>query len=154
MRGSALRLRDQMLGAAKADFEPHVVDGVRKQRAQIGRRRFAEIERRRRQQRIEQRRLPRLERVSFAAAEERARDALVIRSTIKREWQPNRARAELRRSNNTASLVYPLAVQGRPYVEPEAARKAYFTALRIASARSVLSQEKPPSLSGARPKWP
>jgi len=28
----------------------------------------------------------------------------------------------------------------------------YFTALRIAAARSVFSHEKPPSLSGARPK--
>src|SRR6185312_693720 len=30
----------------------------------------------------------------------------------------------------------------------------YLTALLIAPARSVFSQEKPPSLSGARPKWP
>ena len=32
--------------------------------------------------------------------------------------------------------------------------QVYFTALLIAAARSVFSQEKPPSLSGARPKWP
>ena len=32
--------------------------------------------------------------------------------------------------------------------------EVYFTALLIAAARSVFSQEKPPSFSGARPKWP
>ncbi len=33
-------------------------------------------------------------------------------------------------------------------------KEAYFTALLIAAARSVFSQENPPSFSGARPKWP
>ena len=35
-----------------------------------------------------------------------------------------------------------------------ASRKDQPTALLISFTRSVFSQEKPPSLSGARPKWP
>ena len=35
MRGLALRLRDQMLGAAEADLEAHFA-GIAKQRAQVG----------------------------------------------------------------------------------------------------------------------
>ena len=66
-----LRLRDQMLGAAEADFQPHVVDAA-EQSAQIGWRRFGKIERELRQQRVEQRGLPRLERMAFAPAEEGA----------------------------------------------------------------------------------
>ena len=51
VRGCALRLRDQMLAAAEADFQPHLVDGMSEQRAQIGGRRLAQIEREPRQQR-------------------------------------------------------------------------------------------------------
>ena len=61
-----------MLGAAKADLEPHVVDGRRKQCTQIGRCGLGEIEREPRQQRVEQGWLARLERMTFAAAEESA----------------------------------------------------------------------------------
>jgi hypothetical protein len=61
-----------MFGAAEADLHAHFIDRRRKQRAQIGGRRLAEIDRKPRQQRIEQRRLPRLERMAFAPAEEGA----------------------------------------------------------------------------------
>ena len=67
-----LRLRDQMLAAAEADFQPDVVERACKKRAQIGRRRLGEIEREARQQRVEQRRLPRLQRMALAPAEEGA----------------------------------------------------------------------------------
>src|SRR6185312_112944 len=73
-----LRLRDQMLGSAEADLQPHLVDAG-KERAQIGRRRLRRVDADLRQQRVEQRRLPRLERVALAAAEEGAlRPFLVI----------------------------------------------------------------------------
>ena len=55
-----LRLRDQMFGAAKADFEAHSIERLVEQRAQIGGRGFGEVERDARQQRVEQRGLPRL----------------------------------------------------------------------------------------------
>ena len=67
-----LRLRDQMLGAAEADFQAHLVERLTKQRAQIGRRGLGEIERELRQQRVEQRGLPRLQRMALAPAEEGA----------------------------------------------------------------------------------
>ena len=44
--------------------------------------------------------------------------------------------------------------EARPFGEARSGSSRYFTARLIASARSVFSQEKPPSLSGARPKWP
>ena len=72
LRGLRLRLRDQMLGAAEADFQPHVVERLCKQRAQIGGRRLGQIEREARQQRVEQRGLPRLQRMTLAPAEEGA----------------------------------------------------------------------------------
>lgn len=62
-----------MFGAAKSDFEPHAVDFTCKQLAEIGRRRVAKVKRELRQQCIEKGRLPRLECVTLAAAEERAR---------------------------------------------------------------------------------
>ena len=65
-------LRDQMLGAAEADFQAHFVDVSRNSVAQIGGRRLREIERDARQQRIEQRRLARAQRMALAPAEEGA----------------------------------------------------------------------------------
>jgi len=62
-----------MFGAAETDFQPRLAGLVREQRAQIGRRRFARIEREAGQQRLEQRGLPSLERMPFAAAEKGAR---------------------------------------------------------------------------------
>jgi hypothetical protein len=62
-----------MLGAAKSDFEPNAVDFTCKQLAEIGRCRVAEVKRELRQQCVEKGRLPRLECVTLAAAEERAR---------------------------------------------------------------------------------
>jgi hypothetical protein len=67
-----------MFGAAETDFQPHRVGRIREQRAQIGRRRFARIEREAGQQCIEQRGLPRLERMPFAAAEKGACSFSVI----------------------------------------------------------------------------
>ncbi len=66
------RLGDQMLAAAEADFEPHVVDGS-VETARAGRPAArVEIERQPRQQRLEQRRLPRAQRMALAPAEEGA----------------------------------------------------------------------------------
>ena len=68
----SLRLGDQMLGAAEADFESQIVDRSSEQRLQSGWRGLGEIERELRQQRIEKCGLTRLERVTFAAAKESA----------------------------------------------------------------------------------
>ncbi len=67
-----LRLRDQMFGAAEADFEAHVIGRAGKQRAQIGRRGLAGIKGNARQQRLKQRRLPRPQRMALAPPEEGA----------------------------------------------------------------------------------
>ncbi len=72
MRGCSHGLVDQMLAAAEADLEPEIVDGMRKQRGKLGRRR-GEIEREPRQQRFDQRGLPGLERMPLAPPEEGAR---------------------------------------------------------------------------------
>ena len=85
-----MRLRDQMLGAAEADFQAQFVDGMRKQRAQIGRRGPGEVERERRQQRVEQRGLTRLERMALAAAEKGALRLLVQAGSISLAYQPRR----------------------------------------------------------------
>src|SRR5436853_183501 len=53
--------------------------------------------------------------------------------------------------------VEPLAAAsagGLCAVRKRRACQAHRSARLSASARSILSQEKPPSLSGARPKWP
>jgi hypothetical protein len=70
--GVAFGLRHQMFAAAETRFQPHLRGGV-EQSAQVVRRRHSEIERKLRQQLVHQRRLPRLERVSLAAAEKSAR---------------------------------------------------------------------------------
>src|SRR5436190_431613 len=64
-------LGDQMLAAAEAALQAHLVDLV-EQCAQVGWRRRTEIEREPRQQRLEQRGLSRFKRVALAAAEEGA----------------------------------------------------------------------------------
>ena len=74
-----LRLRDQMLGAAEADFEPNVVDRRRETaRARSSGARLAQIEREARQQRVEQLGLPRAQRMALAPAEERAVTMAVV----------------------------------------------------------------------------
>ena len=78
VRGCAARLRDQMLAAAEADLETHLVDRTGEQRAQIGRRRRREIEREPRQQRFEQRRLLRTQRMALAAAEKARRGGALV----------------------------------------------------------------------------
>ena len=51
-----------------------------------------------------------------------------------------------------------MTAQGFPLAPPVELEPLFavdhFTAALSAFARSVFSQEKPPSLSGARPKWP
>src|SRR5476649_1214259 len=67
-----LRLRDKMFGAAETDFQPHLVERNIEQSAQIGGRRFDQIEREARQSCVEQRGLPRLQRMTLAPAKEGA----------------------------------------------------------------------------------
>ena len=74
----ALGFRDQVLAAAEAAFQPHVVDAV-EQRAQIGGRGRRQIERKLRQQRVEQRGLARPQRMALAPAEEGAGSMLLVR---------------------------------------------------------------------------
>src|SRR4029077_1705817 len=56
----------------EADLQPQIIHWCCKQRTQVGRRGFGQIDCEPRRQRIEQRRLARLERVALAAAEEGA----------------------------------------------------------------------------------
>ena len=141
-----LRLRDQMLGAAEADFEPHVI-GAAEQRAQIGRRRLGRDRAR-----------------ASAAACRTARPAAARSGWPLR--RPKKARCDAWRirlhapthheTRNRAAIASQDGLDARPFSVGSRATecRAYFTALLIAAARSVFSQEKPPSLSGARPKWP
>ncbi len=71
-----LGLRNQMLGAAEADFQPHRVD-IAEHGTQIGGRWFCQIERERRQQRLEQRGLARAQRMALAPPEEGALEFLM-----------------------------------------------------------------------------
>ena len=139
-----LRLRDQMLGAAEADFEADVVD-IRVKRTQIGRRGLGEIKRESRQKRLEQRRLPRPQRMALAPPEEGALGFVVSSASF----------ADYQRPQMAGTRPATMRKAGSPPSRQIAGLRAgHFTALRIAAARSVFSQEKPPSLSGARPKWP
>ncbi len=73
-----LRLRDQMFGAAETDFQPHLTGRICEQRAQIGGRRFGQIEREVRQSCVEQRGLPRLQCMTLAPAEEGAQRLVFV----------------------------------------------------------------------------
>ena len=138
VRGCASRLRDQMLGAAEADLEPDVVDRRPETAPRDRRRRRAEIEREARQQRLEQRRLPRAQRMSLAPAEEGALGFGVVVVGSSRFVKHNDEQ---------------MAGQARPFAPIEVIGFDQNAFLSCA-ARSVRSQEKPPSFSGARPKWP
>ena len=92
-----------------------------------------------RQQRAEQRGLVPAQRMALAPAEERAVFVFAFASssivaTIKNDEARHKA--------------------GRPRDYVYANCEAYFSALLSWLTRLVCSQEKPPSLSGARPKWP
>ena len=120
------------LAAAEAAFQAHTVNAI-EQRVQIGRRRVTEIERKPRQQRVEQRRLPGFERMPLAPAEERALAMIGMHAESYQKWQwPEQVRPSRR--------------NGGP--------DRYLNALLSWLTRFVCSQEKPPSFSGARPKWP
>ena len=67
-----LRLRDQMLAAAEADFEPDILDVAVEQIGKPRRRCRCDIERQMRQQIVDQVGLVNAELVALAAAEERA----------------------------------------------------------------------------------
>ena len=133
------------------------VDRLRKQRAQVGRRGPIEIERKPRQQRLEQRRLARPQRMPLAPAEERAALRDVSPNHDCRSW----CRARASGPSEIPCLAAPRATAPRDYgssagrhddaVDGSAAQR---NARLSVSARSVRSQEKPPSFSGARPKWP
>jgi hypothetical protein len=127
-------LRNQIFAAAEADFEPDRIDRRRKQLREIRRRRLLESERKPRQQRLHQRSVVRPQRVALTAAEEGAvtkTGGVVTRHlTIK----PRSCR--------------------QAGVDRTAGQVSQVAARRSASTRSVRSQEKPPSGSGARPKWP
>ena len=72
MFGKRLRFRDQMLAAAKSDFEPDIPDVAIEQLGEPVRRGRSDIERQMRQQIVDQVGLMDAELVALAAAEERA----------------------------------------------------------------------------------
>ena len=72
VRGLLCACCDQMLGAAEADFQAHLVGAFANSARRSAGAGLVEIERETRQQRVEQRRLPRLERMALAPAEEGA----------------------------------------------------------------------------------
>ena len=129
---------DQMLAAAEAAFQPDLVDTI-EQRAQIGRRGRGQIEPEPRQQRVHQRGLALAQRMALAPAEEGA-GWFRFAHDADNSWR----RTQKRRC---------------PAMRPGIAKQllndtAYFSALFSWLTRLVCSQEKPPSFSGARPKWP
>jgi hypothetical protein len=113
------RLGDQMLAAAKADFEPDFAWGERKQRRAIEPRRRADFQPR--QQVPDQRRLAAAQGLAMGPAIERAPLAGI-------------------RTGSGRGFVFSCGDQETRRLK--------------SPARSVRSQEKPPSASGLRPKWP
>jgi hypothetical protein len=81
--GKGLRLRDQVLAAAEADFEPDILDVAIKQLGKPRRCGRGDVERQMRQQVVDQVGLMDAELVAFAAAEERAVD-MCRRAVIRR----------------------------------------------------------------------
>lgn len=67
--GILLRFPDQMLGAAKTDFKPHLIDLTRKKDCKICRRWLRQVDCEARQQSCEQIRLVRPQPFALAAAE-------------------------------------------------------------------------------------
>ncbi len=134
--GIKLRLRDEVFGTAEADFEPYLADGMGNSSAR-----------------------------SAGAEPSRSTRSAGSKVSVKRTC-PARSFLPLRRPKKAPCRVagpsfrvsecITAASMMRPFAKLNANRCAgrYFTALRIWSARSVFSHEKPPSLSGARPKWP
>ena len=143
-----LCLPDQVLGATEANFQTHMVHGVRKQCTKLVWRWARQIERKLRQQRAEQLGLPRTQRMPFAAAEERA----VMMLAHLTDCRPGRSEAESR--DPSIRIIGPCGraiwIPDRPSGVREDTE--FQNALRRLGARSVFSQEKPPSFSGARPK--
>jgi hypothetical protein len=121
-------LRNQILAAAESDLEPHIVERNREQAHEFARRRHVEVECEARQQIFKQPRLMRTQTMTLAAAEEAAPE---FRLFISGRHGAAITRGTIARRDGCQE-----------------------TAPRIASTRSVFSQENPPSGSGERPKWP
>ena len=121
----------QVFAGAETDLQADAIDRDREQRGQLARR-LAQVERQPRQQGRQQSGLARAELVALPAAEKGTARAAVL----------------IHRGNSVAP---PRRCRARPALRMTA---GYFRARRSASARSVRSQEKPPSFSGARPKCP
>ena len=122
--GILARLRDQMLAAAEADLEPDFARRKCEQGLARGERRDIHFEPR--QQLRDEARVMGAQRLAPAAA---INSAAPVRAGL--GGVGFAARRERRQDGS------------RDYARP-----------RNCSARSVFSQEKPPSASGVRPKWP
>ena len=112
--------------------------GCGNKRCEIVRRGRAQIKRQARQQRTEQLGLPRAQRMPLAPAEERA---VLMRRSSSGVMHGLR---EAQTTNGRASPGHFDRIDSRH----ARAQNAFFSC----AARSVFSQEKPPSFSGARPK--
>src|SRR5262245_57661292 len=120
-------LPQQMLARAEADLEPDLRDRLRKERGKSGRGPMREVEAEAQQEFADQPLLPRAQRLRFppAVGPERRREIALCLLADHALSCPAPSRASVQVSS-----------------------------ARIGSARSSRSQEKPPSLSGCRPKWP
>ena len=152
-----LGLRDQMLGAAEADLEPHVVDACGNSARRSAGAGFAEIERELSAAASSNSAACRgLQRMALAPAEEGALRSLGCSSSSPScraiRMPTSLAGSTCQQQSRNARLKAGHSSSIQYVVIGDDA--AYFTALLICAARSVFSQEKPPSLSGARPKWP
>src|SRR5271169_149123 len=154
--GQVLRLRDHRFASAESDLERNLGHRIWKQGPQVSRCWLRQIDGKPRQQRVDQLRLMRAQLVAFAPPKE---GAGFVELRLVGLWIHNRhfparrchsrlsfpAIAKTRMAGTSLRLCRPLR---------EFCRSCQRNALLIAEARSVFSQEKPPSLSGARPKWP
>jgi hypothetical protein len=127
-------LIDEMLAAAKSDFDTDFLDADVKERAQIGRCRRCQVERQPRQQCFDQVGLVQPQPLALAAAKKSSRPLGSGGSFVVVEILAVHATAQSRG-------------RGRNSIASDQA-----TAFLMVSAMSVFSQEKPPSASGARPK--
>ena len=144
------RLCDHRLAAAKADFELNVADRHGKQRAEFGRSGSREIDREARQQRVDQQRLVRAQLVTFTPPEKRA-GGLRCWNVRHRSCSARAEHPVILRFEDMQHRRLPDHPQARMMTAGDLCRNQRNARLS-ASARSVRSHEKPPSLSGARPK--